>query len=84
MKGTLVEYSGEGPLPAAGSYWNQEGVWYCVTPNGAYGCLKNHVVFEHGDGSISVTPSILVTAILDGGEKQIWHGYLTNGEWREC
>lgn len=52
--------------------------WNCTTPNGLYGCLANHNVTEHEDGTITVSPSILV-----GGEGG-WHGYLERGVWREC
>ena len=51
--------------------------WMCCTPNGMLGNLSKHEVTEHEDGTITVSPSILVT-----GEKS-WHGYLERGVWRE-
>jgi hypothetical protein len=59
------------------------GLWYCCTPNGAGpGCLGNgtshHQVTEHKDGTITVSPSILISGQIK------WHGFLKNGEWSEC
>lgn len=62
-----------------GDYWKDKaGDWRGVTPNGLPVWLKNHQVAEHDDGTISVTPSILA----NGGKRNEWHGYLTNGEWK--
>jgi hypothetical protein len=71
---------GEEPQP--GDYGKQpDGKWYCVTPSGRYGGLEKHQIVEHEDGSITVSPSILVS------EPQVddtpWHGYLEHGVWRE-
>lgn len=52
--------------------------WYCVTPNGHYGNLSGHEVTEHEDGTITVSPSILVS----DDTKELWHGYLIHGEWQ--
>ena len=41
------------------------------------GGLENHDVTEHEDGTITVSPSILIT-----GEGGSWHGYLELGVWR--
>jgi hypothetical protein len=56
-------------------------VWFCVVPTSSIGAgsLANHAIQEHEDGTISVTPSILI----DNGHKK-WHGYLTKGIWKEC
>lgn len=40
--------------------------------------LSRHTVVEHEDGTITVSPSILIT----GGGRS-WHGYLERGVWRE-
>ena len=40
--------------------------------------LRNHIVVEHEDGTITVSPSILVR-----GHSSQWHGYLERGVWRE-
>ena len=55
------------------------GTWYCCTPDGRMGWLKNHAVIEHEDGTITVSPSILVSR---GGREGEWHGFLERGVWR--
>ena len=83
MEGTRVEYDGNGPLPAPGFYWKQRlGHWECVTPNGLYGTLAGHHVVENGNGTITVSPSILVTLECAGNDRDAYHGYLTKGEWK--
>ena len=82
MKGQRVEYDGNGPLPANGSYWKQEGIWYCATPNGHYGNLKAHQVTEHPDGTITVSPSILISGRYGGKDHELYHGWLQAGEWK--
>ena len=57
--------------------------WYCTTPNGLFGNLSAHRVVEHEDGTITVSPSILVTSGHDHKEPS-WHGFLERGVWREC
>lgn len=62
------------------------GIWYCRTPNGHLGNLAQHDVVEHADGTITVSPSILVT-MRDTEKRQdveLWHGYLERGVWRSC
>lgn len=47
------------------------------------GCLSGHKVVEHEDGTITVSPSILIS--YSGGEGDFsWHGFLERGIWREC
>ncbi len=55
------------------------GQWYCCTPNGHLGNLSRHDVVEHEDGTITVSPSILVSA-----DVELWHGFLERGVWRSC
>lgn len=50
-------------LPAGSYGKDSHGVWCVMTPNGRYGSLAKHDVVEHEDGTISVSPSILVEAI---------------------
>lgn len=75
-----------------GSFWFEKpgdygkdlrGVWHCYTPNELFGGLKNHEVTEHEDGTITVSPSILVHQ-GNNGRNGSWHGYLERGIWREC
>lgn len=58
----------------------RDGNWYARTPTGLTGNLAAHEVVEHPDGTITVSPSILV----DDGRTPKWHGYLKAGVWREC
>jgi len=44
------------------------------------GALPLHTVIEHEDGTITVSPSILVT----GHHGATWHGWLEKGIWREA
>lgn len=57
--------------------------WYCCCPDGQLGNLSKHSVVEHDDGTITVSPSILVTGHRSSTPTQ-WHGYLERGVWREC
>ncbi len=51
-------------------------MWFAMTPDGRLANLGGHVVVEHVDGSISVSPSILVS-----DSRGSWHGFLVNGVW---
>lgn len=57
------------------------GIWYCCAPTSddLLGNLSNHQITEHEDGTITVSPSILIS---HWSGKQ-WHGYLERGIWRE-
>lgn len=69
--------------PQRGDYWQDaDGLWWIETPTGFIGVIAAHTIEEHDDGTISVTPSILVPTTC--GPQWQWHGYLTRGEWREC
>jgi hypothetical protein len=71
---------GEGEL----CYWKTENDgWYLNLPGCGLATLRAHMVEEHEDGTISATPSILVTSRRDGKNVQR-HGYLTHGVWTEC
>lgn len=43
-----------------------------------YGNCAAHDVVEHEDGTVTVSPSILVR----DGDRELWHGYLERGVWR--
>jgi hypothetical protein len=63
----------EGPHP------DLVGFWYARAPRGHLCRLgQNHTIVEHEDGTITVSPSILI----NWGQDQ-WHGYLERGVWRE-
>jgi hypothetical protein len=60
--------------------------WAGCTPNGHLGNFAAHDVIEHEDGTITVSPSILVEGYdwKKKEERQLWHGYLEHGDWRQC
>ncbi len=69
-------------IPNPGEYWQRDdGSWYGMTPNELLANLSGHTVEEHLDRAITVVPSILVSGGSDGLQ---WHGYLTDGVWKEC
>ena len=59
----------------------RHSVWFARPPGMHMGSLHRHEVTEHEDGTITVTPSILITEDDANGRVQ-WHGYLTRGVWR--
>ena len=73
--------SGIGVSFAPGDYGRVNGIWHACCPRGHLGNLGGHEVVEHEDGTITVSPSILIT---DGETKDQWHGFLEHGVWREC
>lgn len=67
-----------------GAYGSRNGTdWYCTTPNGLFGDISKHEVIENEDGTVTVSPSILVTSGMNH-EEPSWHGYLIRGVWKEC
>ena len=75
------------PIPwdiQPGDYWFSpvDGKWYfCCPKGGSIGNLANHQVTEHEDGTITVSPSILVESPWQ--PQKNWHGYLEHGIWKE-
>ncbi len=70
-----------GEWPERGDYYfYPEDGWCGVTPDGRQVGLRAHDVTEHDDGTITVSPSILVRG---GSVAGSWHGYLERGVWRE-
>lgn len=58
---------------------DKDGIWFARPPSKAHiGSLFAHEVKEHPDGTITVSPSILIQQ----GDIS-WHGYLKNGIWEE-
>jgi hypothetical protein len=72
--------------PGDYGWWERGGAWYARCPGDGprrlSGNLSNHQVVEHDDRTITVSPSILVTARWASVE-QTWHGFLERGVWRE-
>lgn len=62
----------------------EDGKWYARPPgeDSHMCCLDGHMVTEHNDGTISVTPSVLIT-MEEGDSEYMWHGWLVYGTWRE-
>lgn len=85
MNGTRVADSESGPLKP-GEYGRVGGVWHACAPAMTsdgfplVANLRRHDVVEHEDGTITVSPSILINA----GNAGSWHGFLEHGVWREC
>lgn len=53
--------------------------WYIVDPTGDRSSIReHHSVTEFEDGTITVSPSIVVR------HGNLWHGWLERGIWREC
>ena len=80
MNGTRKD-NPDSHFPASGEYVKAaDGAWYGMTPNGHLSNLSAHQVTEHADGTITVSPSILVKQ----GEVEVWHGFLKAGVWEAC
>lgn len=87
MQGTRVEKPGQliGPDGVDGGYCKlPNGEWRLRTPNGHYGDPSNHEITEHEDGTITVSPSILISRPVNGVMQEQYHGYLERGVWRSC
>lgn len=58
-----------------------DGIWYAKAPGlkSGFGSLQNHQVTEHDDGTISVSPSIVME-----NHTGYFHGFLKNGIWNRC
>lgn len=70
----------ESQTPELGQYGKDvNGEWVGCTPEGFHCNLSRHDVAEHEDGTITVSPSILVTS-----HEGQWHGYLRKGQWEKC
>jgi hypothetical protein len=55
-----LEKLGVTELPKGGYGKDTRGTWCVITPNGRYGSIAKHTVIEHEDGTITVSPSILI------------------------
>lgn len=76
--------------PGEYCYLPRYNLWLACSPNGHMCTLgqghppdvkgSTHDIIEHADGSITVSPSILIS----NAECELWHGYLQAGVWRSC
>jgi hypothetical protein len=64
-------------------YWKDDGVWWIYIPRCGAGMMPKHTIEEHEDGTITVTPSILLTG-HDNGQQITKHGWLKRGQWQEA
>lgn len=82
IKGTRRDFTDELLEPGEYGKCSVDGEWYGIPPGNPHllAGLRNHTVEEHEDGTISVTPSILVRLQHRGLE---WHGYIEHGYWRQ-
>jgi len=84
-----------------GDYWKGlDGIFECAVPNPKIPAganpdhvilpvtarLGKHSVAEHEDGTITVSPSILIWSNWGptGAYHEWWHGFLERGIWRVC
>lgn len=61
-------------------YDPRTGCWEVRPPGCHAGSIQEHIVTEHEDGTITVSPSIL---LQDEYGATIWHGFLERGIWRQ-
>lgn len=64
-------------------YYPTQYGWKFYHPKVGLGSLEEHEVVEHKDGTITVSPSILMMVTKRGKKVQI-HGYLKRGKWEDC
>jgi hypothetical protein len=75
-------------IPEPGEYGKgSDGKWFGCPPQPLdddgfplVANLSKHQVEEHPDGTITVSPSILITK---PHADRLWHGFLERGIWRE-
>lgn len=67
-----------------------DGGWICAAPLPRFeewphtlgGNLRRHDVVEHGDGTITVSPSIEINRGNGDRSGRYYHGFLERGIWR--
>lgn len=84
MKGQRVDAKvAAGELLEPGEYGKHPGgYWLACSPNDHMANLSAHVVEEHDDSTITVSPSI---GISQGAATVfVYHGFLERGVWRDA
>jgi hypothetical protein len=80
LVGTRVYTDNLQDLERPGAYGKIGDAWVVCMPTGELAFLNaGHTITEHPDGTITVSPSILMPV----GRGPYWHGYLEHGVWRE-
>jgi hypothetical protein len=81
-QGRRVYLDEDGLLTLAEGDYGREanGRWVVRPPGQPAGELFEHQVEEHEDGTITVSPSIMLRL----GTGRNWHGYLERGVWRDA
>lgn len=92
MNGNRISDRSDGSLSGInpGDYWKdtRNGYFYCACPvrdsegGLVIGGLGHHDITEHEDGTITVSPSILVSGGSGPVMKELYHGFLEHGIWR--
>lgn len=85
QKGRRVYPNDKGELfLAEGDYGfdSRIGKWECRPPGCHAGTLSQHEVVVNPDGTITVSPSIVLEDVDEKGEKKTWHGWLQEGVWK--
>jgi hypothetical protein len=62
-------------------YWKGAGAWWIYLPKAGIGCLSQHQVTEHIDGTITASPSI---GLRKASGEFARHGWLEHGVWRDA
>ena len=86
MQGRRVYPDAQGSLALAeGDYGfdPKAGHWVIRPPGCHAGGIPHHEVTEHEDGTITVSPSIVLWDSGKDGIMMSWHGYLERGVWRK-
>jgi hypothetical protein len=91
MVGTRVYPNPDGSFRwlKRGEYIFVDGEWYARVPDPRtndmdMSSLRGHVVVEHDDGTITVSPSIGHHGRDENNQEVYWHGFLERGVWREA
>ena len=82
VKGRRVHPNKHGSLSMQPGDYGKDGrgVWHVRPPDSEVhvGSIEKHTVVEHEDGTITVSPSILLD---QGAGLKGFHGYLRKGVW---
>lgn len=76
-------WTGESAPRSEDWWWDNLGVLCGMTPNGHFCRFDGWEVTGPKDAP-TTTPSMLITTRRNGLDVELWHGFLTAGEWRSC